>query len=71
MTIEMLYLTNQSNGRVVRGLLQRMSPRKGGTRLSQMLYEYCPDVNVIVNDENGKLTKIKAKKILSIMKKNN
>ncbi len=26
-----------------------------------MLYEYCLDIKVIVNDENGKLIKVKAK----------
>ena len=30
----------------------------------QMLYEYCPDIKVIVNDENGELTKIKARDLL-------
>ena len=30
----------------------------------QMLFEYCPDVKVIVNDENGKLIKVKAKDLL-------
>lgn len=30
----------------------------------QMLYEYCPDINVIVNDENGKLIKVKARDLL-------
>ena len=30
----------------------------------QMLYEYCPDIKVIVNDENGKLIKVKAKDLL-------
>ncbi|MBQ3078556.1 MAG: cytidine deaminase [Clostridia bacterium] len=30
----------------------------------QMLYEYCPDVKVIVNDENGKLIKVKARDLL-------
>lgn len=26
----------------------------------QMMIEYCPDINVILNDENGKLIKVKA-----------
>jgi cytidine deaminase len=30
----------------------------------QMLYEYCPDVKVIVNDENGKLIKVTARDLL-------
>ena len=30
----------------------------------QMLYEYCPDVKVIVNDENGNLIKVKARDLL-------
>jgi cytidine deaminase len=30
----------------------------------QMLYEYCPDIKVIVNDENGNLMKIKARDLL-------
>lgn len=30
----------------------------------QMLYEYCPDIKVIVNDENGKLVKVKARDLL-------
>lgn len=30
----------------------------------QMLYEYCPDIKVIVNDENGKLIKLKARDLL-------
>lgn len=30
----------------------------------QMLFEYCPDIKVIVNDENGNLTKVTAKDLL-------
>lgn len=30
----------------------------------QMLYEYCPDIKVIVNDENGRLIKVKASDLL-------
>ena len=30
----------------------------------QMLYEYCPDIMVIVNDENGNLIKVKARDLL-------
>ena len=30
----------------------------------QMLFEYCPDINVIVNDENGELIKVKARDLL-------
>lgn len=30
----------------------------------QMLFEYCPDIKVIVNDENGGLIKVKAKDLL-------
>jgi cytidine deaminase len=29
-----------------------------------MLYEYCPDIKVIVNDENGSLIKVKARDLL-------
>ena len=30
----------------------------------QMLYEYCPDIRVIVNDEEGNLIKVKARDLL-------
>ena len=30
----------------------------------QMLFEYCPNIKVIVNDENGKLIKVEAKDLL-------
>ena len=30
----------------------------------QMLFEYCPDIKVIVNDENGNLIKVIAKDLL-------
>ena len=30
----------------------------------QMLFEYCPDINVIVNDENGQLVKVTARELL-------
>jgi cytidine deaminase len=30
----------------------------------QMLYEYCPDIKVIVNDKNGSLIKVKARDLL-------
>lgn len=30
----------------------------------QMLFEYCPDIKVIVNDENGDLIKLTAKDLL-------
>lgn len=30
----------------------------------QMLYGYCPEIKVIVNDESGKLVKVKAKDLL-------
>lgn len=30
----------------------------------QMLFEYCPDINVIINDENGKLIKVRARDLL-------
>lgn len=30
----------------------------------QMLFEYCPEIKVIVNDEKGKLIKVKAKDLL-------
>ena len=30
----------------------------------QMLYEYCPDIKVIVNDENGNLIKVTARDLL-------
>lgn len=30
----------------------------------QMLYEYCPDIKVIINDENGNLIKVAARDLL-------
>lgn len=30
----------------------------------QMLFEYCPDIKVVVNDENGSLIKVTAKDLL-------
>ena len=30
----------------------------------QMLYEYCPDIKVIVNDEYGNLIKVRARDLL-------
>ena len=30
----------------------------------QMLFEYCPDIKVIVNDENGQLIKVAARDLL-------
>ena len=30
----------------------------------QMLFEYCPDIKVILNDENGELIKVTAKDLL-------
>ncbi|NMA93939.1 MAG: cytidine deaminase [Clostridiales bacterium] len=30
----------------------------------QMLFEYCPDIKVIVNDETGKLIKVRARDLL-------
>lgn len=30
----------------------------------QMLYDYCPDIKVIINDEHGKLIKVKARDLL-------
>jgi len=30
----------------------------------QMLFEYCPNIKVIVNDENGQLLKVTAKELL-------
>lgn len=30
----------------------------------QMLFEYCPDIKVIVNDDNGNLIKVEAKDLL-------
>ena len=30
----------------------------------QMLFEYCPDIKVIINDVNGNLTKVTAKDLL-------
>ena len=30
----------------------------------QMLYQYCPDILVIVNDEEGKLVKVSARDLL-------
>lgn len=42
--------------------LNRVIPPCGNCR--QMMYEYCPDIKVIVNDENGKLIKVKARYLL-------
>ncbi len=42
--------------------LNRVLPPCGNCR--QMLFEYCPDIKVIVNDENGKLIKVKARDLL-------
>ena len=32
----------------------------------QMLFEYCPDIKVIVNDEEGRLIKVSARELLPI-----
>lgn len=32
----------------------------------QMLFEYCPDIKVIVNDENGNLIKVTARDLLPL-----
>ena len=42
--------------------LNRVIPPCGNCR--QMLYEYCPDIKVIVNDEGGNLIKVRAKDLL-------
>lgn len=42
--------------------LNSVIPPCGNCR--QMLYEYCPDIKVIVNDENGKLVKVAARDLL-------
>ena len=42
--------------------LNHVIPPCGNCR--QMLYEYCPDIMVIVNDETGKLIKVKARDLL-------
>lgn len=42
--------------------LNKVIPPCGNCR--QMLYEYCPHIKVIVNDEAGKLIKVKAKDLL-------
>ena len=42
--------------------LNSVIPPCGNCR--QMLFEYCPDIKVIVNDENGKLIKVKARDLL-------
>ncbi len=42
--------------------LNSVIPPCGNCR--QMLFEYCPDVLVIVNDEDGKLIKVKARDLL-------
>lgn len=42
--------------------LNRVIPPCGNYR--QMLYEYCPDIKVIVNDEGGNLIKVRAKDLL-------
>ena len=43
--------------------LNSVIPPCGNCR--QMLFEYCPDIKVIVNDENGELIKVKVKDLLS------
>ena len=42
--------------------VNRVLPPCGNCR--QMLFEYCPDIKVIVNDENGKLIKVEARDLL-------
>ena len=42
--------------------LNQVIPPCGNCR--QMLFEYCPDIKVIVNDENGKLIKVTARDLL-------
>jgi len=42
--------------------LNSVIPPCGNCR--QMLFEYCPDIKVIVNDENGQLIKVKARDLL-------
>jgi cytidine deaminase len=42
--------------------LNRVIPPCGNCR--QMLFEYCPDIKVIVNDEGGQLIKVKARDLL-------
>lgn len=42
--------------------LNSVIPPCGNCR--QMLFEYCPDIKVIVNDENGRLIKVKARELL-------
>lgn len=42
--------------------LNSVIPPCGNCR--QMLFEYCPDIKVIVNDDNGKLIKVRAMDLL-------
>ncbi len=42
--------------------LNSIIPPCGNCR--QMLYEYCPDIKVIVNDDNGNLVKVAARDLL-------
>lgn len=42
--------------------LNSVIPPCGNCR--QMLFEYCPEIKVIVNDENGQLIKVKARDLL-------
>ena len=42
--------------------LNQVIPPCGNCR--QMLFEYCPEIKVIVNDENGQLIKVEAKDLL-------
>ena len=42
--------------------LNSVLPPCGNCR--QMLFEYCPEIKVIVNDENGQLIKVKARDLL-------
>ena len=44
------------------GYPNRVIPPCGNCR--QMLFEYCPGIKVIVNDENGRLIKVEAKDLL-------
>ena len=48
------------NGRIYQGVNCDGIPPCGNCR--QMLFEYCPDILVIVNDEEGNLIKVKAAK---------
>ena len=47
---------------VLGGETRKILPPCGNCR--QMMFEYCPDIKVIVNDEKGELIKVRARDLL-------